>query len=91
MSGAAVVVNNLANAVKATGVLIEVTADNFLNILNQTENPLVVHSPSGVFRTTHKYMTSYKGLAFYTKASDELVFRSNVELIEAKRITIPDM
>lgn len=91
MSGAAVVVNNLANAVKATGVLIEVTSDNFLSIIKQSEKALVVHAPSGVFRTTHKYMTSYKGLAFYTKVSEELVFWSDIELIEAKRITIPDM
>ena len=91
MSGAAVVVHNLANAIKATGALVEVTPNEFLAILQRSENALVVHAPSGVFRTTHKYLTSYKGLVFYTKVSDELVFRGSVELIEAKRINIPEM
>ena len=91
MSAPVVVANNLANAIKATGVIVEVAAEDFLSIIKQTEKALVVHAPSGVFRTSHKYLTSYKGLAFYTKVNDPLVFLGSVELIESKRITIPDM
>ena len=91
MSAVPVVVNNLANAIKVTGVVVEVDADAFLAILQQSEKALVVHAPSGVLRISHKYLTSYKGLTFYTKAKDPLVFLSNAELIEAKRMTIPDI
>ena len=91
MSATPVVVNHLANAVKVTGVIVEVAASAFLAILQQSEKALVVHAPSGILRISHKYLTNYKGLTFYTKVSDPLVFLNNVELIEAKRMTIPDM
>ncbi|MBX2818244.1 MAG: hypothetical protein KTR29_01145 [Rhodothermaceae bacterium] len=91
MSAVPVVVSNLANAVKAMGVVIEVAPEAFLSILHQSENALVVHAPSGMIRISHKYLTSYKGLTFYTKVSDPLEFLTSVELVEAKRITIPDL
>ena len=91
-SAAAITVNNaIANAIKASGVVVEVSSEDFLTIVQCSERALIVHAQSKIIRTTHKYLTSYKGLAFYTKVSEPLGFKSQVELIEAKKISIPDL
>lgn len=92
MSGSAVVIMNaIANAVKASGVLVQVEPEEFLKIVGLSEKPLIVYAPSKLIRTTHKYLTSYKGLAFYTKVNDPLIFKEPVEVVTAKKISIPDM
>lgn len=92
MSGsAAIVMSVIANAIKASGVLVQVDSKDFLRIVQQSEKPLIVHASSKVIRTTHKYLTSYKGLAFYTKVNEPLLLGNNVELIESRKISIPDM
>ena len=92
MSGsAAIIMNAVANAIKASGVLVQVEPAEFLKITRLSEKPLVVYAPSKMLRTTHKYLTSYKGLAFYTKDSEPLVFKEPVEFVTAKKLTIPDM
>ena len=63
-SAAAIVTNTIANAIKALGVVVEVSAEDFLKIVHRSENALVVHARSKVIRTKHKYVTSYKGLVF---------------------------
>ncbi|MEM8488816.1 MAG: hypothetical protein AAF564_24945 [Bacteroidota bacterium] len=83
--------NAVANAIKASGVVVQVEPAEFLKIAGQSEKPLIVYAPTKVIRTTHKYLTSYKGLAFYTKANDPLVFKEPVEMVTAKKISIPDM
>lgn len=92
MSGSAVILTSvIANAIKASGVLVQVSSEDFLNIVKLSEEPLIVHARNKILRTTHTYLTSYKGLAFYTKVHDPLVLLGDFELIEAKKITIPDM
>ncbi len=91
MSGSAVIINAIANAIKASGVVVELAREDFLTIVRQSEKPLIVHAPSKLIRTKHKYLTSYKGLAFYTKVDQPLDFLSEVELIEAKKISVPDL
>jgi len=92
MSGAAVVaVQAMANAIKSSGIVVEVEEEDFLRILKRSESPLVVHASSKIFRMKHKYLTSYKGLAFYTVVSEPLSFSKQTELIESKKISIPDM
>ena len=90
-AGAASTARTLANALKASGVIVEVSPKDFLTIVRRNEPALIVHAQSKIIRTTHKYLTSYKGLAFYTRVNDPLSFLSKVEMIEAKKISIPDM
>lgn len=79
----------IANAIKASGVLIEVTPDDFTAIVNRnSEPPLVVYAPAGFF-AKHKYLTAYKGLCFYTKTDTPLVLASDVEVVVANKIWIP--
>ena len=79
-----------AEALKAIGAIIFVEPQDFLGILEKTEKPLVVHSPSGLL-TKYKYLTSYKGLTFFTKSKEALLIPSSVETITAKKIVIPQM
>ena len=81
---------NAMNATKAMGSIVTVEAAEFLDILGKTEKPLVVHSPSG-FVTKNKYITSYKGLVFFTKTKDELLIPAAAEIVNAKKISVPEM
>ena len=81
---------NAMNASKAMGSIVTVEPAEFLDILGKTEKPLVVHSPSG-FMTQYKYLTSYKGLTFFTKSKEALLIPASVETITAKKISIPQI
>lgn len=62
---------------------------DFLAILVRQTGPLVVHAKSGVFSTTHRYLTSYKGLVFFTKSPATLELPSGTELVPCKRLWVP--
>ena len=91
-AGAAAHQAAIANAIKASGVVVRVEAGDFLRILKQAEDgPLVVVGKGGVFKKHHAYLTSYKGLAFYTTSENPLVLPPRVETILAKKISIPEL
>ncbi len=92
MAGAhAAIAHAIANASKASGVIVEVAPGDFLAVLKRVERPLVVVAQGGVFSKHYRYLTSYKGLAFYTKSNEALVLPSQAELVAAEKIWIPDM
>jgi hypothetical protein len=67
-SGAAAAAAAIAQAIKASGAIVRVEPRDFLRIFEQQEAPLVVHATGGFFSTSYQYLTSYKGLAFFTKS-----------------------
>lgn len=79
----------IANAVKASGVIIRLKPDEFAKILRRAEKPLVVTARGGWMNRTYKYMTSYKGLCFYTAAKEALIMPSDVEMVYSEKIWIP--
>ena len=79
------------NAVKACGTLVKVESHQFLEILKKQDCPLVVTTSGGIFSSSIKYLTSYKGLAFHCKSQAELRLPNNVELIRAKKFSMPDI
>ena len=81
----------IANAIKASGVFVRVDAAEFLAVLRRTDEPLVITAMGGVFRKHFRYLTSYKGLAFFTKSPAELVLPPRVEIVRAQSIAIPDI
>ncbi len=89
--GQAGVLAMVHEAIKATGVIVRVEPAAFLEILLRHDEPLVVHALGGVFRKHHRYLTSYKGLAFYTRAPDPLDLPEHCERIEAGKISIPEL
>jgi hypothetical protein len=80
----------IANAIKASGTIVQVDSKDFMAILAKSKTPLVVQSQGGVFTTRYSYLTSYKGLAFYTKVKTPLNLPGDIELVAAKKIWMPD-
>ena len=79
----------IANAIKASGVVVRVQPQDFINILRRAEKPLVIYAEAGFFSTKYQYLTSYKGFAFFTRSSQPIQFASGVELIVAEKIWLP--
>jgi hypothetical protein len=86
---AAVAVAEIAQAIKASGAIVNVESTDFMTILEKTERPLVVYSESRFISTKYHYLTAYKGLIFYTKSVTPLMLRPSIEVISAKKIWIP--
>ncbi|MCL1886228.1 MAG: hypothetical protein FWF98_05710 [Dehalococcoidia bacterium] len=80
----------LVQAVKASGVLVRLEPDDFMRILNKNRDGLVVLAQGGFMNRGFSYLTSYKGLAFYTKSPVELDLPGSVEVVNAKQIWIPN-
>ena len=85
----AAIVAAIANATKASGVVVKMNPDDFQNILNKAGKCLVVCATGGLISTNYQYLTSYKGLAFFTKSSEPLILPPGVETILAEDIWIP--
>ncbi len=79
----------IANAIKASGAIVRVENDDFLTVIEKAEKPLVVMKLKSFWSPSYKYISSYKGLAFFTKSAESLRLPSDVELIVAKSISIP--
>jgi hypothetical protein len=88
-AGAGAAAAAIAKAIKASGVIIHVEPADFAGILELQPGALVVHATGGFFSTNYQYLTSYKGLAFFTRASAPLHLPPGTELIQAKRMWVP--
>ena len=88
-TSAAAVAAAVAQATKASGAIVNVDPDGFLNILRRQERPLVVFARGGFLGPRYKYLSSYKGLAFYTHSPLPLDLPFDSEIVQARRIWIP--
>jgi hypothetical protein len=79
----------IANAIKASGVLVRVEPREFVKILARANSPLVVMAEGGLFSTNFQYLMSYKGLAFFTKSKETLALPADAEVVRARGINIP--
>lgn len=79
----------MAQAIKASGAIVRVEPADFMTILEKVDNPLVVCSESRFISIKYHYLTSYKGLMFYTKSATPLMLRPSAEIVRAKKIWIP--
>ena len=79
----------VAQAIKAQGVLVRVDPGDFLSLLRKQEEPLVVIAPAGFLQRGYRYLISYKGLAFHTKSRDPLPLPPRAEVVQAQAISIP--
>lgn len=79
----------MAQAIKASGVIVRVAPDEFMKVLAKQEAPLVVCATGGLLSTNYQYLLGYKGLAFYTKSPEALPLPSRAETVIAKSIWIP--
>jgi hypothetical protein len=88
-AGAAAAAAAIAQATKASGVIVRIGPDDFLKIVDENDEPLVVHATGGFFSVKHLYLTSYRGLAFFAQSAAPLSLPEHCQLIEAQKIWIP--
>lgn len=88
-AGAAGAAAAIAQAIKASGVIVRVEPADFNIIISKMKTPLVILAQGGVFTKNYQYLTSYRGLAFFTKSAKPLQLPGDMELISAKKIWIP--
>lgn len=79
----------IAQATKASGAIVRITPSDFSRLVGRASEPLVVHAEGGFFSSVHRYLTSYKGLIFYTQSEAPLQLPGRTEVVEAQRIWIP--
>ncbi len=79
----------VAEAIKASGAIVRVEPNDFLNLVSRQRDALVVHAVGGMVSTNYQYLLGYKGLVFYTKSPDPLPLPTTVELVAARSIWIP--
>ena len=79
----------IAEAIKATGAIVRLEPQEFVNLLRRIERPLIVYKRPGFLAPNHQYLTSYKGLAFFTKSRVEIEFPRGTEIILADKIWMP--
>ncbi len=86
---AALAAQAVADAIKASGVLVRLEPGEFSKLLGRVKDPLIVIAEGGVFGKTYHYLMSYKGLAFFTQSSSPLELPAGAEVVTADRIWIP--
>jgi hypothetical protein len=76
-------------AIRSSGVIVRVEPASFVDILARNPASLVVQATGGIISTNYQYLTSYKGLAFFTKSSTPLALPPSAEIVNSKAIYIP--
>lgn len=89
MSNGAAAQAIIDQAIKASGAIVRVKPEDFFKIVDRVDRPLVVMSISRLLGKAYHYLTSYKGLIFYTKSREQILLKGNTEYIIAKSIYIP--
>jgi hypothetical protein len=82
----------IANAIKASGILVQVSPEDFLNLVTKMENPLVIVQEGKKWWESgaqHKYLVGFRGFVFYTGSDEPLSLDWKTEIIRAERIWIP--
>jgi hypothetical protein len=79
----------IAQAIKASGAIVSVVPEKFLRLLQRQREPLVIHATGGFFSTSYLYLTSYKGLFFFTRSPEPLSLPGGSEVVQAQKIWIP--
>ena len=79
----------IIEAAKASGVIVRVEPGQFVDVLLRMEKPLIVMAKGGVFTKHYRYLTSYKGIAFFTKAPKPLPLPEGAEIVAADKIWVP--
>ncbi len=79
----------IANAIKASGVLVRVEPEEFKKLLVLAKDPLIVVAEGGFLSSNYQYLMSFKGLAFFTKSATALTLPDGADVVNANRISIP--
>jgi hypothetical protein len=79
----------IAQAIKASGAIVRLEPEEFQKILSRAEAPLVVMAKRLFLARGYSYLTSYKGLAFFTRSREGLPLPGSCEVVWARNIWVP--
>lgn len=79
----------IAEAIRASGAIVRVGPNDFLAVIRRSKNPLVVIAEGGLFRKHYRYLSAYKGLAFFTQSQEVLNLPGDAEIVQCEKIWIP--
>jgi hypothetical protein len=88
-AGGAAAAGAIAQAIKASGVVLRLEPGEFRKILIRAQDPLVVIAETGIFGKSYQYVMSYKGLAFTTKSKTPLDLPAGAEVVTASGFWLP--
>ncbi len=80
---------HIQNALRVNGAFVRLSPEDFQNLLNRSEDLIVVTSKTGIFNNTYLFLTSYKGLIFYCKNKEQISIPSKHEKLHSESITLP--
>lgn len=90
MNAAGAAAAAIANAIKASGVLVKMEPSEFQKIASRADRSLVVYTYGGILTNKkHQYLLSYRGLAFFTRSESRISLPGDVELVRAAKIWTP--
>ena len=89
MSAGGAAVAAMVRAVKASGTIVKVKPDVFLQIVQKNTGALVITAEGWMFGKRYRYLTSYKGLAFHTSSREPLQLPGGAEVIPASSMWMP--
>ncbi len=79
----------MVQAIKASGAIVRVTPELFLQLVGRQEEPLVIRSRGGLFQARWQYLASYRGFVFFAKSPEPLPLPGRAEVLDAKKIWVP--
>lgn len=79
----------LLQAIQSMGVIVQVKPSIFLALVQKNDISLVLKATGGFMRRHHRYLTTYKGLTFFTKVYEPLALPSTSEIVEVGKLHIP--
>lgn len=87
--GAAAAQAAIQNAIKASGAIVRIEAEDFKNLISKMENGLVIEKLATGWVSNYKYSTSYKGFIFYCKSKEQIVVPTRLEKINTRQLWVP--
>lgn len=87
--GAAAAQAAIQNAIKASGAIVRIEANDFKNLIAKMDSGLVIEKQGGSFLSSYKYSTSYKGFIFYCRSKEQIVVPAKLEKINARAMWVP--
>ena len=79
----------VVQAIKGSGAIVNLAPSDFIALISRCDRPLVVMAKGKFPSTQYQYLTSYKGIAFFTKSPAPLDLPVGAERIVAEKMWLP--
>jgi ApbE superfamily uncharacterized protein (UPF0280 family) len=81
----------IANAIKASGSLVQIEPRDFQDLVERIPDALVLYKEAGgVFDRNHQYATSHRGFIFFARTREPLLLPARVHLLPVMKMWMPE-